>query len=238
MVAISRLIGGIVVLVIAAGIALSFTGSHTLRWSPPPLPPKWEAPHLAGHEAQTTQDEAADGSPAVRERDGYVATPMARSAPVSISIPGIKVRARTIALGLTRGGAVEVPSLNTPFLTSWYDKGPTPGQPGAAVIYGHVDARATGPAVFYYLGQLRPGDPIYVTLKDGRVALFQVYSAALYLKADFPTQAIYGYTSWPSLRLITCGGQFDQATGHYLGNTVVFAQYVGQRAGPLTGCPL
>jgi sortase (surface protein transpeptidase) len=126
---------------------------------------------------------------------------------------------------------VEVPSLSTPFLTSWYDQGPTPGQPGAAVIFGHVDARATGPAVFYYLGQLRPGDPIYVTLKDGRVALFQVYSAALYLKADFPSQAIYGYTSWPSLRLITCGGQFDQATGHYLGNTVVFAQYVGQRAG-------
>jgi hypothetical protein len=228
----TKLIGAIAVLVIAAGIALSFTGSHTLRWSPPPQPPKWEAPHPDGRVAK---DEAAGRPPPPAEVDGYEATPMPRSVPVSISIPAIKVRARTIALGLDRDGDVAVPSLSTPFLTSWYDKGPTPGAAGAAVVYGHVDARATGPAVFYYLGELRPGDSIYITLKDGRVGLFRVYSAAMYLKTNFPAGAIYDYTSWPSLRLITCGGQFDQATGHYLGNTVVFAQYVGQRAATLTG---
>jgi Sortase domain len=158
---------------------------------------------------------------------------MARSAPVAIYIPHIGVRAKIISLGLTSGGAVRVPPLARPFLTSWYDRGPTPGAPGAAVIFGHVDSHAVGPAVFYRLGNLRPGDLVYVTLKDRKTALFRVYSAALYQKAEFPDQAIYGYTSWPSLRLVTCGGQFDQATGHYLSNTVVFAQYVGQRdSGP------
>ena len=80
------------------------------------------------------------------------------------------------------------------------------------------------------LGELRPGDLIYVTRQDRQTAVFRVYSAALYLKADFPTRTVYGYTSWPTLRLITCGGEFDQATGHYLGNTVDFAEYIGQSA--------
>jgi sortase (surface protein transpeptidase) len=161
----------------------------------------------------------------------YQVTPMARSVPVSVYIPHIKVRAEIISLGLTSSGAVGVPSLNTPFLTSWYNRGPTPGSAGAAVIFGHVDSAAVGPAVFYRIGDLLPGDLVYVTLKDGHTALFRVYSAALYSKAEFPDNTIYGYTSWPSLRLVTCGGQFDNATGHYLSNTVVFAQYVGQQAG-------
>jgi hypothetical protein len=96
------------------------------------------------------------------------------------------------------------------------------------VILGHVDSAKVGPAIFYNLGELRPGDLIYVTRQDRQTAVFRVYSAALYLKADFPTRAVYSYTSWPTLRLITCGGEFDRATGHYLGNTVVFAEYIGQ----------
>jgi len=106
--------------------------------------------------------------------------------------------------------------------------GPTPGQRGSAVIVGHVDAAGVGPAVFYELGELRPGDRIYVTLADRGVAEFAVWAAALYPKAGFPVRAVYGYTSQPSLRLITCGGIFDPQTGHYLSNIVVFASYLGQ----------
>jgi sortase (surface protein transpeptidase) len=155
---------------------------------------------------------------------------MARSVPAALSIPRIQVRAKIISLGLTRTGAAQVPPLATPFLTSWYDQGPTPGQPGTSVILGHVDSAKVGPAVFYDLGNLRPGDLIYVTLQDRQTAAFRVYSAALYQKADFPARTVYSYTSWPTLRLITCGGQFDRATGHYLGDIVVFAEYIGQHA--------
>jgi hypothetical protein len=226
-----RLINGLIVSSIVIGVFLAFLGSHTLRWSPPPAPPKWEAPSrdqptAAGSAAASRARPA--GRPAHTQAGGQ-ATPMARSAPVAIYIPHIGVRAQILSLGLTSGGTVRVPPLTRPFVTSWYDRGPTPGAPGAAVIFGHVDSAAVGPAVFYRLGDLRPGDLVYVTLKDRRTALFRVYSAALYQKAEFPDQAIYGYTSWPSLRLVTCGGQFDAATGHYLSNTVVFAQYVGQR---------
>jgi Sortase domain len=240
-----KLINGLIVSAIVIGVFLAFLGSRTLRWSPPPAPPKWEAPSRdqpgPSRPATPSRDQPQPAGSAAASRDrpaghpartphgGLQATPMARSAPVAIYIPHIGVRAKIISLGLTSGGAVRVPPLARPFLTSWYDRGPTPGAPGAAVIFGHVDSTSVGPAVFYRLGDLRPGDLVYVTLKDQRTALFRVYSAALYRKAEFPDQAIYGYTSWPSLRLVTCGGQFDRATGHYLSNTVVFAQYVGQR---------
>jgi sortase (surface protein transpeptidase) len=210
----------------AAGMVVAFLGSNTLRWSPPPLPPGSVAlsgARLAGPPGSARTRPARGSSQEIR--------PMARSVPASIYIPRIQVRAKIISLGLTPSGAAAVPSLATPFLTSWYDRGPTPGQPGTAVILGHVDSARVGPAIFYNLGDLRPGDLIYVTRQDRQTAVFRVYSAALYLKADFPTRTVYSYTSWPTLRLITCGGEFDKATGHYLGNTVVFAEYVGRQAG-------
>jgi hypothetical protein len=229
-----KLFNGVVVALVAAGLVLAFVGTHTLRWSPPTAPPKWEAPSRTRTPAPPAGRVSSGGRaavPTVRVAGSrYQVTPMAHSVPVSVYIPHIKVRAEIVSLGLTPAGAVGVPSLNTPFLTSWFNKGPTPGSPGAAVIFGHVDSAAVGPAVFYHLGNLRPGDLVYVNLKDGRTALFRVYSAALYTKAEFPDNTIYSYTTWPSLRLVTCGGDFDYATGHYLSNTVVFAQYVGQRA--------
>jgi hypothetical protein len=150
-----------------------------------------------------------------------------RSSPVRLRIPAIKVDADIIALGLNPNGTLTVPSLSQPGVTSWYDKGPAPGQPGAAAILGHVDASGVGPAVFYDLGNLRPGAKIYIRLRDGQTIVFETYSVALYSKTRFPTAKVFGYTSWPTLRLITCGGEFDESTKHYLGNVVAFASYIG-----------
>jgi hypothetical protein len=226
MMAVRRLLDAIIAATVAAGIVVAFVGSYTLRWSPPPLPPASVA--LSARQLAAPPPEARKAA-----QHGYppLLAPMARSVPISIYIPRISVRAEIISLGLTPSGTAAVPSLDTPFLTSWYDRGPTPGQPGTAVIFGHVDSAKVGPAVFYNLGELRPGDLVYVNLEDRQTAAFRVYSAALYLKADFPTWIVYSYTSWPTLRLITCGGQFDEATGHYLANTVVFAEYIGRPTG-------
>jgi len=152
---------------------------------------------------------------------------LSASRPVSIVIPTIKVRAKVIGLGLSRDGRISVPPVRTKFVTGWYHRGPTPGAPGASVILGHVDAEGVGPTVFYDLGELRPGDRIYVRLHSGKTAIFAAYSVALCNKTRFPTARVYGYTSCPTLRLVTCGGVFDRRTGHYLGDTVVFASYVG-----------
>jgi len=152
-----------------------------------------------------------------------------RSVPVSVDIPAIGLTSRLLYLGLNADGTIQVPSLVTSAdEAAWYKYSATPGQIGASVIEGHVDSYQ-GPAVFYRLGALQPGDTIDVTLADGITAIFQVTGVREYLKSNFPAQAIYGTTNYAALRLITCGGVFDYATGHYLSSTVVFASLTSSR---------
>jgi hypothetical protein len=153
----------------------------------------------------------------------HTAVPMARSEPTHVTISKIGVDAEIIPLGVTNAGTLELPSLDTPDLAGWYRLGPSPGEIGNAVIVGHVDSYKTGPAVFYELGALRPGDTISVTLRDNAIARFTVDQVESYPKASFPTDLVYGPARTPSLRLVTCGGQFDQDASSYLNNTVVFA---------------
>ncbi|MGD0066558.1 MAG: class F sortase [Streptosporangiaceae bacterium] len=153
------------------------------------------------------------------------ATALARSVPVSVRIPAIGVSAPVMKLGKNADGTVQVPPLAAHNLTGWYEYGPTPGQSGASVILGHVDS-ATAVSVFYYLKDLRAGDKVYVTLADSKVATFAVDGVQKVAKDAFPTASVYGRAGYPSLRLITCGGPFDPATGHYLDNIIVYAHLV------------
>jgi LPXTG-site transpeptidase (sortase) family protein len=146
--------------------------------------------------------------------------------PVNVRIPGIGVSAPVMKVGKDADGSVQVPPLDNHNLTGWYQYGPTPGQKGDAVILGHVDS-LTGISVFYYLKDLHAGDKVYVTLADGQVATFAVDGLQKVAKDAFPTASVYGQADYPSLRLITCGGTFDEATGHYLDNIIVYAHLVG-----------
>jgi LPXTG-site transpeptidase (sortase) family protein len=148
---------------------------------------------------------------------------LARSAPVRIRIPAIGVSAPVTRVGKNPDGTVQVPPLGDHNLAGWYSYGPAPGQRGAAVILGHVDS-LTGISVFFYLKDLRTGDRIYVTLADGKVAVFTVDGVQKVAKTTFPTALVYGKARYPELRLITCGGPFDKASGHYLDNIIVYAQ--------------
>ena len=149
-----------------------------------------------------------------------------RSVPVTVHIPAIGVTSELLHLGVDAAGAMEVPSLYTEAgEAAWYKYSVTPGQIGASVIEGHVDSYA-GPAVFYRLGALRPGDRIDVMLADRVTAVFRVSGVREYLKSRFPAKAIYGATAYAALRLITCGGTFDYTTGHYLSSTVVYASLI------------
>ena len=140
--------------------------------------------------------------------------------PVRLQIPAIDVSTPLVKLGRLPDGSLEVPKdWDT---AGWYDKGPRPGQPGPAVILGHVDSR-TGPAVFYQLRALRPGDTVRVGLADGRVLVFRVQRVQRYPKDEFPTEAVYFPTLNGELRLITCGGEFDYAARSYRDNIVVYA---------------
>jgi Sortase domain len=142
--------------------------------------------------------------------------------PVRLDIPAIGVATRLVRLGVEPDGAMQVPG---DFATAgWFAGGPVPGELGPAVIAGHVDSR-TGPAVFSRLRELRPGDQIRVVRADRLVVRFTVESLASYPKAGFPTAAVFGPAPAAALRLITCAGDFDRSSGHYLDNLVVFAAW-------------
>jgi hypothetical protein len=152
-----------------------------------------------------------------------------RSVPVSVDIPAIGVSSTVLHLGVGADGIIQVPSLYTQASdAAWYEYSATPGQIGASVIEGHVDTYQ-GPAVFFRLGALRPGDRVDVTLADGVTAVFRVTGTREYLKSHFPAKTIYGATDYAALRLITCGGAFDYTTHHYLSSTVVFASLTSSR---------
>jgi LPXTG-site transpeptidase (sortase) family protein len=146
--------------------------------------------------------------------------------PSRIDIPAIAASAPVIPLGLNADRTLEVPSNFGE--TGWFTGGPEPGEPGAAVIVGHVDSQS-GPAVFYRLRALRAGDVIKIRLKDNSTVRYIVYSTLAAPKNRFPAKLVYSQTKKPTLRLITCDGQFDSSTGHYLDNYIVFARIAGAR---------
>ncbi|WP_207007438.1 class F sortase [Nocardioides aromaticivorans] len=146
----------------------------------------------------------------------------AGSRPVRLRVPRIGVDTGLLRLGLTARRELEVPPMRKADTAGWYDRSPVPGDAGPSVLAGHVDSRS-GPAVFYRLRELRRGDRVVVDRDDGRRATFTVDRVDVVAKSAFPTRRVYGATSRPELRLITCGGTFDHATDDYLSNVVVFA---------------
>lgn len=152
------------------------------------------------------------------------------SDPVSIDIPAIGVHSKLQYLALARDGTLDVPGPGPLYnQAAWYKYSPTPGSLGPAIISGHVDSINNGPSVFFKLGDLRPGDTVTVTRADGLAAVFNVDGVRVYPKDQFPTQLVYGNTNYPALRLLTCGGPFDRASGHYIDNVIVFASLVASQ---------
>jgi Sortase domain len=167
----------------------------------------------------STQGGSAEGLEAVRGFESvrnYRGTPV----PVRLEIPRIGVSTRLQRLGRASDGTVEVPSEWG--VAGWYAEGTRPGDPGSAVILGHVDSKS-GPAVFYRLRELRPGDQVEVERAGGSRVRFTVERVERFDKQRFPTDDVYYPTLTPRLRLVTCGGAFDPATGHYRDNVIAFA---------------
>lgn len=150
------------------------------------------------------------------------------SEPTRVAIPEIGVDSEIISLGLQEDGTVEVPEVSEAHLTGWYRYGAAPGESGASVILGHVDS-TTGPAVFYELGALEEGDEVEVDREDGRTAVFEVSHSERVPKDDFPTERVYADPGHPVLRLVTCGGDFDQQERSYTDNVIVYAGLVEER---------
>jgi hypothetical protein len=144
--------------------------------------------------------------------------------PVELRIRAIGVRTRLDPLARLADGALQPPPRW--LVAGWYAGGVVPGRPGPAVVVGHVDS-VTGPAVFFRLDRLRAGERVVITTAAGRRLTYVIDALHRYRKTRFPTAVVYGPTPDPELRLITCTGRFDAATGSYLDNLVVSAHLAG-----------
>lgn len=165
--------------------------------------------------------ETAPPPVAVAPRDASRVLP--RSRPVRIEIPSLKVKARILALGLRPDGTLEVPPLSQVMDAGWYKGGPSPGERGPAVVVGHVDSKS-GPGVFYRLGSIEKGAKVIIKRADKKTVTFKVTHIEQVDKRRFPTSRVYGPIDYAGLRLITCGGSFDRASGHYRDNIIVYAE--------------
>jgi hypothetical protein len=143
--------------------------------------------------------------------------------PVRLVIPAIGVDTRLIRLGLTTTHTLQVPI--SAAIAGWFTGSPRPGATGASIIAGHIDSYS-GPGVFFLLHEMHRGERVYVRRANKSIAQFRVTAVREYAKDRFPTDAVYGPVPDAELRLITCGGIFDYATGSYLSNVVVYAVLV------------
>ncbi|MGV9295865.1 MULTISPECIES: class F sortase [Amycolatopsis] len=150
---------------------------------------------------------------------------MPKSEPVSLDIPSIDAHSSLVPLGLNPDNSVQVPPVSTPLQAGWYENGPTPGEVGPAVVLGHVDGNKHK-GIFYRLKEMKPGDDVDIARRDGSTAHFEVTKVDQVPKDVFPSDAVYGDTSDPQLRLITCGGAFDRAEHSYVDNIIVYAHLV------------
>jgi hypothetical protein len=161
--------------------------------------------------------------PADRRPEKQLVNLVARGAapPRRIMIPAIGVSATVGPLGRASDGTMQTPT--EPQKTGWYKPGPEPGERGPAVIVGHVDW-TSGPAVFYRLRELHRGNLIIIRRADGSALSFRVEGLERWPKSEFPTRRVFGRkTNISALRLVTCSGNFDESTGHYVDNTIVYA---------------
>lgn len=164
--------------------------------------------------------ERAESAP-VPWTPGVWQPPPADLEPAGMWIPTIDVAAPTHRLGLNDDGTLQVPGDWD--VAGWYEGRSRPGEPGPAVVAGHVDSRS-GPAVFHRLDELTRGDLVHMVYENGLVETFAVTGTERHPKDAFPTDRVYGPTQTPTLRLITCAGDFDRGTSSYRDNLIVYGE--------------
>lgn len=175
---------------------------------------------------------ACGGSPAEQTPTAPPAVTTTAALPTSVEVPSIGASSSLIATGLNPDNTIEVPPVEQPQQASWFEYSPRPGDTGPAVVLGHVNGGGVD-GVFAHLDDIAVGDEVLVDRADGTTARFSVYDVRRYCKhpddrqchdPPFDTAAVYGDTSGPELRLITCGGEFDKTRRSYRDNVVAFAR--------------
>jgi sortase (surface protein transpeptidase) len=110
---------------------------------------------------------------------------------------------------------------------AYYTYSAHPGK-GNAVFSGHVDYVNVGPAVFWNLRDLKPGDPIVVRLRDGLELRYAVESNDSHSAQGGPWQELFAADAAPdAITLYTCDCEFDTRARNYSERRAVRAVRVG-----------
>lgn len=146
------------------------------------------------------------------------ATPAPAVPPVRLVVPAAQINAPVETVGLTGQGAIGVPT--QPADAAWYNGSVAPGQPGNAILDGHLDWW-TGPAVFLHLAQLKAGDQIELVRADGSQVTFAVTGQQVFGANDSVPASMLATTGPATISLITCSGAWDAGQSEYLQRLVV-----------------
>jgi hypothetical protein len=139
---------------------------------------------------------------------------------VRLDSTGIAAPASPVGIDVAKGVLGVAPNIHR---TGWWADGAQPGdRTGAVLIAGHVDSAKGGAGAFFHLREAQPGAHIEVATAGGRTFTYKVVSVRSYLKAALPTD-VWSRHGPARLVLVTCGGPFDHATGHYRDNIVLTA---------------
>jgi LPXTG-site transpeptidase (sortase) family protein len=145
--------------------------------------------------------------------------------PIRLQVPALGIDAKVESVGKKSDGSMGTPS--TWQNVAWYDLGPKPGEPGNAVIDGHVDNALTTAGVFQHLSQIGLGDVVEVSDAEGHQLRYSVSAINEYAVNGAPTGSIFA-TSGPSqLVLITCDGNWDASLHEFDKRLVVVARLIG-----------
>lgn len=152
---------------------------------------------------------------------GPLTTARRPAVPTSFAIPSLGVDASIDPVTATETG-IEVPRIGR---AGWFEAGPRPGEPGRAVLIGHLDGK-TMPGVFQHVPELPNGAQIVVRDAAHGIHRYEVVGKLQVDKSRFPASAVYGPSERPVLVLITCGGIYVPGEG-YSSNVIVYARLVG-----------
>jgi hypothetical protein len=196
----------------AQGVVLEVeTAALSAAPAPSPTVPSAVAAPTAVETEPTTQSTLRPSTPTAP------ALPAEKIPPTALTVKDLSISQPVLAVGLQQDGAMEVPDVED---IGWYRNGAVPGRPGATVFVAHVWWGDT-PGPFSHLGALEPGALIDVEVGD-TVHSYVVVERTMYDKDSLP-RSLWRNTGPETLVLITCGGDFDNATNRYKQNIVVLA---------------
>jgi hypothetical protein len=212
---------------LAVGIAL-LGGATTVGFagcaadSGPPSASSSDAGSVPSAAARTVGPTSTSRPPAAERADDINAPdPVVLAPPSGLTVPKIATSATVVPVQVdTRTGALEVPADVRE--VGWWEAGPRPGsQFGTVVLTGHIDSADQGPGMLARLREVGPGDRVVVRA-GGRDVRYVVKARREYRKAALPVD-VFSPVGDPRLVIVSCGGPFDAASGHYRDNVVVFA---------------